>query len=93
MPFRDLPPEPYAVEQRWRNDPLEASIGRSLPVELRLRSAVDGDQLTGMHGPDRDGDRWARTVVADLDGSAVGWGTVLLDAALRDLYFCEIEHY
>jgi GNAT superfamily N-acetyltransferase len=64
---------------------------RSRPGKLRLRSAADGDELTGIHGPDRDGDRWRRTVVAELDDRAVGWGTVVLDAALRDLYFSEIE--
>jgi GNAT superfamily N-acetyltransferase len=66
-------------------------MGRGSPSGLRLRSAADSDQLTGIHGPDRDGDRWRRTVVAEIDDRAVGCGTVALDAVLRDVYFCEID--
>jgi GNAT superfamily N-acetyltransferase len=47
--------------------------------------------MDGIHGPDRDGDRLRRTVVAELDDHIVGCGTVVLSASLRDLYFCEID--
>jgi GNAT superfamily N-acetyltransferase len=66
-------------------------MARTTPAGLRLRNATGDDGLTGMHGPDRDGDRWRRTVIAKLDGQVVGHGTVALSAGNHEFCFCEVE--
>lgn len=59
---------------------------------MRIRQFNErSDVADGMHGPDRDGVHWRRTVVAEVDGRAVGRGSALLSATHRERYRIEID--
>jgi len=68
-------------------------ISRESGVAVQVRALQAGAEIAeGLPSPppDREDPRWRRTLVAVVEGRAVGFATLALDPA-TDSYFCEVS--